>query len=195
MKKIIAVISIVMVQACAFTDAKLDIAHNEDAEFSGPIQDVGPLIFSLPKLNDKRLDQARIGWKKNGYGQNTAEITSLLPVENIVESGISAGLKQNGHSVLNNGKVKISGDVTQFWFDYDVNFWTIEFIGDIKASLTFTNNTNGEIIYEGDYSGSYSEKKAGGLEATWTEILNKTVDKLVEDIMFDEDLSEALDNM
>lgn len=195
MKKISILLCILFVQACAFTDSKLAIQHTDDAHFKGPIENVGPLIFIAPELKDKRLDVRRIGWKKNGYGQNTANITSIKPVQQIISDGINAGLVQNGHSILNNGRIKIVGDINQFWFDQDVNFWTVEFLGDIKATLSFIDTTNNKVIHTGDYSGAYSDKSALGLEKTWTDVMNKTVNNLVEDIMFDDDLIEALEEL
>jgi hypothetical protein len=34
--------------------------------------------------------------------------------------------------------------------------------------------------------------RAGGLEKTWTEVMAKALDKLIEDITLDEDMADAL---
>ncbi|MGI1677310.1 MAG: hypothetical protein K6L75_01140 [Cellvibrionaceae bacterium] len=49
-----------------------------------------------------------------------------------------------------------------------------------------------EVIYKSNYSGNYSETPGGGYHKTWANIMNKTADKLMEDMIFDEDLTEAL---
>lgn len=195
MKKLVALVFIINVGGCAFTDATINVAHNPEADFSGPIQELDSLSFDLATLSDNRQDKQRIGWKKNGYGQNTADITSSKPVYEIVSNGIQEGLTQNGHSILKNGKVMIEGSVDKFWLEVDPNFWTIEFIGETQCSLIFVNPITKEKIYESTYSGTYSQKKAGGLTGTWEEIMSKSVDKLVEDIMFDDNLIEALENL
>lgn len=41
-------------------------------------------------------------------------------------------------------------------------------------------------------AGNYAEEKAGGLERTWTEVLSKALDKLIESIVLDEELVAAL---
>ncbi len=192
MKKIVILIVILLVQACAFTDSTLKVAHDSEADITGPISEAEGLSFLSPQLEDARLDKARIGWKKNGYGVNTADITSEEDVDVIVENAIIDAIQDNGHSVVENGQLKIVGTVDRFWFETDMNFWTVEFIGDIQSTLEFVDAASNETIYQSTYSGNYREKTAGGLEKTWTEVMSKAMDKLIEDIVFDEDLTEVL---
>jgi hypothetical protein len=49
-----------------------------------------------------------------------------------------------------------------------------------------------ESVYKSKYSGNYAEQTAGGLEATWTKVMDKTLDKLIEDVVLDEELANAL---
>ena len=193
MKKILAITAILFVQACAFTDSTLKVAHDSEANVRGPLSEAEGISFSPPQLEDGRLDKARIGWKKNGYGMNTADITSEQPVDVIVENAITEAIKDNGHSVVADGSVKILGTVDRFWFDADVNVWSVEFIGDIQSTLEFVDTETNASIYKSTYSGTYKEKTAGGLEKTWTEVMSKAIDNLIEDIVFDEELSEALE--
>ena len=189
MKKLILLIIVINLSACAFTDAQINVQHGPEADYTGPIQDLESKVFSLSALTDNRQDKERIGWKKNGYGKNTANITTANSIEEIIANGITEGLIQNGHTISKNGNVTIEGSVDKFWLEFDANFWTIEFIGETQCSLIFINTLTKEKIYQSTYSGTYSEKKAGGLTGTWEEIMSKAVDKLVEDIMFDENPS------
>lgn len=195
MKRIILLVSILVIQACAFTDATLQVQHDESSNFKGPIVEVNPLLFSSPALVDNRDDIDRIGWKKNGFGMQTADITTANPVVDIVSDSIRAGLIQNGHSVVDSSRVSILGSVDRFWFESDMNFWTVEFTGDIQCRLIFVDNNTKEEIYKSDYSGSYSEKSGGGLNKTWQRVMGKAVDNMVEDVMFDEELVEALSSL
>ena len=192
MKKIAFIISVLLIQACAFTDATLNVSHTPEMKSKGPISDLSSISFSPPEVEDTRIDKERIGWKKNGYGQNTADIYTSVPVEKIVSEAVTEGLIQNGHAVVDDSQIKVEGKVDRFWFETDVNFWTVEFIGDIQSTLSFINNESGEEFYSSTYKGSYSEKVGGGLEKTWTRIMSMAVDKLVEDVMFDEDLLDAI---
>jgi len=193
MMRSLAVITVfLLLQACAFTDATLKVEHDSTVDITGPISEAGAIAFSAPQLKDARLDKARIGWKKNGYGMNTADITSEQPVDVIVTDAIIDAIKDNGHSLSEDGQVRITGTVDRFWFDTDVNFWTIEFIGDVQCTLDFIDSATNTSIYQSSYSGNYKEKTAAGYVKTWTEVMSQAVDKLIEDIVFDEDLKEAL---
>jgi len=192
MKKLVVMAAILLVQACAFTDATLKVEHDEAVNITGPISEAGGITFTAPKLADARLDKARIGWKKNGFGMNTADITSEQPVEVIVENAIIDAIKDNGHFVAEEGQINITGTVDRFWFDTDMNFWTVEFLGDVQCTLEFIDAKTNMSIYSSSYSGSYKEKTGAGYVKTWTEVMGKAIDKLIEDIVYDEDLKEAL---
>jgi hypothetical protein len=88
--------------------------------------------------------------------------------------------------------VTISGAVTRFWFEFDPNLFTVEFIGNVECELEFVDARTGKAIHKGRFAGTYSKKTGGGLEATWTEVMNAALEKVVEDVVFDEDLIEAL---
>ena len=195
MKKLIIILAVALIQACAFTDTTLSIQHSLDKTFKGPISDVDSTRFVITSLQDQRTQKERIGWKKNGYGQNTADILIDKPATEIVASGIADALTKNGHSsVEQDGDVRIEGSVDRFWFETDPNFWTVEFSGDLKCTLDFIDNSTNESIYKSDYSGAYRQKTGGGFKDTWTSVMQEALDNLIENIMFDEDLAEALED-
>jgi uncharacterized lipoprotein YajG len=182
-----------LLQACAFNDSVLDVKAT-DAKVAGPLGDVKSVSFTTPALEDARLDRARIGWKKNGYGQNTADITTTTPPDQIVENAVAKALTDTNHKVGPDGDVKVVGSVDRLWFDVDVNFWTVKFLGDVQATLDFVDAKTNQSIYKSKYTGSYNEAKGGGLEKTWTEVMNKALDKLIESIVLDDALAAALRN-
>jgi hypothetical protein len=190
--RIILLLAIVLTQGCAFTTARLNVAARPNTDFKGPLSQVAPTKFDVQALADERTDKARIGWKKNGYGSNTADILSTRPVIELVAEGIRAGLQQNGHSIGSPGDITISGSVTRFWFEVKPNFWTIEFTGNVECDLKFERMGTTQEVYKSRYSGTYTKKTGGGLEATWTEVMDASLEKLVEDIVFDANLIEAL---
>ena len=192
MKTIWLLLVVTLVQGCAFTTARLNIAARPATDFKGPLSQVAPMKFDIKPLEDARSDKARIGWKRNGFGQNTADILSTRPVTELVAEAIRAGLKQNGQTAGIPSDINISGSVTRFWFEVKPNFWTIEFTGNVECDLEFVSNRTNQPIYKSRYSGTYTKKTGGGLEATWTEVMDASVEKLVEDIVFDANLIEAL---
>ena len=192
MKTICLLLVLALTQGCAFTTARLKIAVRPDTSFKGPLSQVAPIKFDIKPLEDARSDRARIGWKRNGYGKNTADILSTRPVTELVAEGIRAGLNQNGQTVGIPSDVNISGSVTRFWFEVKPNFFTIEFTGNVECDLEFVSNRTNTLVYKSRYSGTYTKKTGGGLEATWTEVMDASLEKLVEDIVFDANLIEAL---
>ena len=192
MKTICLLLVLALTQGCAFTTARLKIAARPDTNFKGPLSQVAPIKFDIKPLEDARSDRARIGWKRNGYGKNTADILSTRPVTELVAEGIRAGLNQNGQTVGIPSDVNIAGSVTRFWFEVKPNFFTIEFTGNVECDLEFVSNRTNTLIYKSRYSGTYTKKTGGGLEATWTEVMDASLEKLVEDIVFDANLIEAL---
>jgi hypothetical protein len=187
----IAVVAVGL-QGCAFTPATLDLKPTPEARIAGPLGDVEPVRFAAPDLTDARPDKARIGWKKNGYGQNTADITTSQPVDTIVEAAVAKALSGANHLVGGDAAVQVIGTVDRMWFDLDVNFWTVSFIGDVQCTLDFVDTATRQSIYKSNYSGTHREVKAGGLEATWTVVMNRALDKLIESIVLDEALADAL---
>jgi hypothetical protein len=59
-------------------------------------------------------------------------------------------------------------------------------------TLDFVDAQTRQSIYKSKYSGSHSEQKAGGLEATWTMVLNKSLDQLIASIVLDDEPTAAL---
>jgi len=183
---------VTLLSGCAFTPAQLDVQATPETRVAGPLSETAPIKFRATQLEDARPDKARIGYKKNTYGQNTADITTVKPVDQIVAATIDKALTDSGHPMGDDGIIQIVGTVDRFWFDMDVNFWTIKFIGEVACTLDFIDPQTKQSIYKSKYAGSYNEDKAGGLEKTWTEVMGKALDKLIEDIILDEALADAV---
>jgi curli biogenesis system outer membrane secretion channel CsgG len=192
--RVILLLSIVLIQGCAFTTARLNVAVRPNTDFKGPMSQIAPAKFDVQALADDRSDKARIGWKKNGYGSNTADILSTRPVTDLVAEAIRTGLQQNGHTISLPADIVVSGSVTRFWFEVKPNFWTIEFTGNVECDLRFVKAGTTQEVYKSRYSGTYTRKTGGGLEATWTEVMDASLENLVEDIVFDANLIEALNS-
>lgn len=184
--------AVALLQGCAFTPAQLEVKPHAATQVAGPLKDVGPVKFRATQLEDARPDKARIGYKKNGFGQNTADITTSEPVDQIVEKTVDKAIVDSGHVVADDGIIQIVGTVDRFWFDMDANFWTITFIGEVACTLDFIDAQTRQSIYKSKYAGSYNVDKAGGLDKTWTEVMAKALDKLIEDVTLDEDMADAL---
>jgi uncharacterized lipoprotein YajG len=184
--------AVALLPGCAFTPAQLEVTPHAATQVAGPLKDVGPVEFRAAQLEDARQDKLRIGYKKNGFGHNTADITTSEPVDQIVEKTIAKAIVDSGHTVGDDGTLQIVGTVDRFWFDTDLNFWTITFIGEVACTLDFIDARTKQSVYKSRYAGSYVVDKAAGFEKTWTEVMAMALDKLIEDITLDEDMADAL---
>lgn len=191
MKTILTLAGALMLAGCALTDAQLDVSHDPETTQEGPIAEVESITFVPGEIADLREDTERIGYKKNGFGMNTADITTDKPVGDIVRDAIVHAIETNGHVVGDSG-VGISGSISNFWVDLDQNFWSVEVLGNVAASLVFTDTESGDVLYTRDYKGSYSDKVQVVTNGTYDAAISGAVANLIDEIVFDEDLAEAL---
>jgi uncharacterized lipoprotein YajG len=195
LKKFLIIVGLgLALQGCALTDAELDVGPDMEAINQGPISDATPLVFKVNDFEDARDDRERVGYKKNGFGQNMGDIDADEPVPVIVADAISAAAVANGHTI-GEGGVAIDGVVNRFWIETDINFTNIEIACDIEADITFTDVATSREIYSSPYAGSYSDKKQMGTEKNFKEIIDGALGALIDEIVFDEDLAEALDSI
>ena len=85
----------------------------------------------------------------------------------------------------------MSGEIKVFWFETDVNFWDVEFIGQIECDLSFS--TEHRELYRNSYVGSYNHRSSGA----WSDqpfhiAMNGALASLAEDIAYDAELAAAL---
>jgi uncharacterized lipoprotein YajG len=180
-------------QGCALTDATLEAGPAAELVSAGPLSEARSRQFAIAALEDVRPDQERIGYKKNGFGQNTADITTDEPVTQIVADAITSALTANGHQIATND-IAIEGNVSQFWVDSDMNFWSIEIMCSIEIDLVFVDTATGQALHEATYNGSFNDKFQTGMESNLQAVMSGAVEALVDDLVFDEELAEALDS-
>jgi len=198
MNKSAIILVAALLGGCALTDAALDVSHNPDNVQEGPLAEVASVTFVPGALEDTRQDQARVGYKKNGFGVNTAQLTTEKPVSDIVMDAIVHAIEANGHTVGDSG-VGVSGEISYFWVDLDQSLWRAEVIGnsvdivaDVEATLRFTDTASGDLLYERGYKGSYSDKAQIVTNDTYGLAISAAVGNLIDEIVFDEDLAEVL---
>ncbi len=178
-------------QGCALTDAELDVGPQMEAINTGPLSQADPRVFTVNDFEDAREDTARVGYKKNGFGQNMGDIGTAEPVTTIVADAIEAAVVANGHTI-GDGQIAIDGIVNRFWIETDINFTNIEIACNIEADVSFKDIATDEVIYSTSYAGSYSDKKQMATEGNFKEIIDGAIGALIDEIVYDEDLAEAL---
>ena len=180
-----------VIQGCALTDASLSARAEQENLFAGPLSESTVQVFTVGELTDARADKDRVGYKKNGFGANMADIRMDKDVTDIVSMTLTDAVIANGHTLGDDG-LMIRGRVNQFWVETDMNFWTIELLCNIETDLTFVNAATGDELYTATYRGGYSKHFQTALEGNYEKVVVGALESLVEDIVFDEDLLDAL---
>jgi hypothetical protein len=177
---------------CAFTQANLNVGYDETKASRGPLSNIPPQQLAIGEFKDVRPERDKIGYKRNSYGMKTADITTQKPVPEIVRAAISAEFSKNGHSTaVKNPDLVLAGRVTTFWFDYQINFWSVEFMGTVAVDLNVTDG-NGVSLLARKYQGHFNEKSMGGLEGTWERVMNTALASMIEEMSTDNQLLEVL---
>ena len=190
MKKHLLVPILVLAQGCVFNDVHVPMALPPGEALSGVLSDVASREFAAVSVLDARHDRTRIGFRRNGFGQETADILSDEPVEIVVQRAVEATLVNNGHRLADSG-IRVTGEIGVFWFEHDTNFWDVEFIGQINCELVFSNE-HGE-LYRNAYSGSYNKRiRTVGTTNSVRIAMNGALAALAEDLAYDEGLAMAL---
>jgi uncharacterized lipoprotein YajG len=180
------------VTGCAFTRADLNVNYPESAAKQGPLSSIAPLSVQVDTFSDARPDRDRIGYKRNGFGMQTADIVTTQPVPLIIRDAIAVELKKNGHLTQADHAAAITGVIRTFWFDIQVNFWTIEFMGTIGLDLAVVDSATKNVLITRTYQAHYDEKSMAGYTGTWERVMNVTLERLVRQIGTDQKLIDAL---
>jgi hypothetical protein len=123
----------------------------------------------------------------------TADILTQKPVPEIVRDAISAELSKNGHFTNSKApELTLAGQVTTFWFDIQINFWSVEFMGTVAADLNVSDAQTGASLLTRTYQGHFNEKSLGGLDATWERVMNTALANMIEEMSTDTKLLEVL---
>lgn len=178
---------------CAFTQATLNVGYTEAMASRGPLSSIAPRRIDVGAFADKRPETNKIGYKRNGFGQKTADIVTTKPVPDIVKEALTAEFKKNGHDVATAERdLVLSGDITTFWFELQVNFATIEFFGTSAITLNVVDGRTGTTLLTRNYQGHYTEKSMGGLDATWERVMNEALQRMVREASTDLQLIRVL---
>lgn len=178
---------------CAFTQATLNVGYTEAMANRGPLSSIAPRRIDVGAFADKRPETNKIGYKRNGFGQKTADIVTAKPVPDIVKEALIAEFKKNGHDVTTAERdLVLAGDITTFWFELQVNFATIEFFGTSAITLNVVDGRTGTTLLTRNYQGHYTEKSLGGLDATWERVMNEALQRMVREVATDLQLIRVL---
>ena len=180
---------------CAFTQANLNVAYDETKASKGPLSSVTPRQLTIGEFKDVRPERDKIGYKRNGYGMKTADILTQKPVPEIIREAVTAEFSKNGHlTAAKTPDIMLGGEISTFWFDIQINFWSVEFMGTVAVDLNVINAQTGASLLARKYQGHFNEKSLGGLDSTWERVMNTALALMIEEMSTDLKLMEILRN-
>jgi uncharacterized lipoprotein YajG len=193
---IIGTLIAIVAGGCAFTPANLNVGYDSAKAKAGPLSSVKALKFEVGDLADKRPQTDKIGYIRNGFGTKTANVSTTRPVPVIVREAIVAALKKNGHTVVTGSEkdIAISGSVEAFWFESQVNFWTVEFMGTIDINLVVQDGRTGQVLLSKRYSGHHNTALMSGYHKEMADVMNYALENLIIQISGDTKLVDALNS-
>lgn len=178
---------------CAFTQANLNVAYDDAKAAKGPLSNVPARRLAIGEFKDVRPERDKIGYKRNGYGMKTADIVTQKPVTDIVRQAVSAEFSKNGHRISGDApEFVLAGEITTFWFDMQVNFWSVEFMGTVAVDFSVADGKSGAALATRKYQGHFNEKSLGGLDSTWERVMNTALALMIEEMSTDTKLLEML---
>lgn len=178
---------------CAFPPAKLKVKYDQARAKLGPLSSIKSLEIQVVPFEDKRLLPHTIGYQRNGFGMNMGDIITTRPVAELVREAIAITLEKNGHIVTNEKKnLKISGTIETFWFESQVNAFTLEFMGTIAVDLTLEDSQTNNSLFSRRYSGYHNAEFYMGHHKEMTQVMNSALENLTTQIATDTQLIEAL---
>ncbi|MEZ5921611.1 MAG: hypothetical protein R3C60_09710 [Parvularculaceae bacterium] len=186
-------IAAVGLSACAFGDETLNVAYDVSSAKVGVLSEAAPATIHVEDVADKRVEKMRVGYKRNGFGQKTADILLSKPAPEVVKEALETVLQKNGHILGDDSSpLALKTDLTNFWFDAKTGLVTVEFYGEVQAEVSLVDTASGATLYSEVFDGYYSEKTGGGLRKTWERIMNAALDDFAAKVNLSSGLKDAI---
>ena len=190
MKKLIAVIILVISSGCALTQDTIHIPYEGKANLI--VVDGAENIEVLVNHEDKRtVYKDRVGTKKNGYGMEMAKIVSKNDIAKTFADAIKFELQNLGFKIGEKGK-KLTVELIRFYNDFKMGFFAGDAVADGLVNVV-VKDKNEDLLFSKSYEGGAIEPNiqlALGHNAKIA--LKKTLADIVAKIAHDKDVHSAL---
>lgn len=153
LSRLSALAAILLVSACAFTDETISIPYQTTTP---PISiGVDGKTFKLIVVDSRGFET--VGKKINGYGVETADIRSAVPVQQIITDAVIAELLARKIAVDGAQARNLNVNVKQFNNKFTVGLLSGESEAVVELAITL-QNANGETLYYDEITESHLEE-------------------------------------
>lgn len=140
MRVLLAAWLLATLSGCALTTERIQLQYAPPA---GVTQVEGASAVTVAvEVKDSRLDKTKVSSKKNAYGMETAPIVASEDVDVTVRRAIESELKARGFALGDGASVTITGDITRFYNDHKMGFWSGDAIADFSMSVLVVSKTS-----------------------------------------------------
>ena len=147
MKKMVLFVCVfaTFLSGCALTTDHIDLSYSQQLGVT-KIPDASNIIVSV-QVNDRRQDKSnKVSSKKNGYGMEMAPILANEDVTVTIRRAIEQELQSRGFSIGNEALVLIIADLSRFWNDHKMGFFSGDAIADLNMSILIKSK-KGNLLY------------------------------------------------
>jgi hypothetical protein len=164
------IIAALLAGGCAFSPANLNVSYDSTRAKAGPLSSVKPLKVEVGDFADKRPQTDRIGYMRNGFGMETAKVSTTRPAPEIVREAIIAAFNKNGH--------KVNGGEKDIVVTVDVN-------------VVVQDGRTGRVLLSKEYSGHHNTALLGGYHKEMADVMNAALENLIDQISGDPKLIDV----
>lgn len=135
----------VLLSGCALTTDHIDLSYSPQLGVS-KIPNASKIVVNV-QVNDQRLEKSnKVSCKKNGFGKEMAAILANEDVTVTIRGAIEQELQSRGFSIGNEALVSVIADLTRFWNDHKMGFFSGDAIADLNMSILIKDK-KGTILY------------------------------------------------
>lgn len=129
---------------CALTTEQVELKYNQQPGVS-KIAGADNITVNV-QVADQRTDKTKVSSKKNGYGMEMAPITATEDVAVTIRKAIEQELQSRGFQLgSDTALVKIAADVTRFYNDYKMGFFSGDAVADLNMLVTVKTRTGNQL--------------------------------------------------
>lgn len=142
---LVCCVAITTLSGCALTTEQIELNYSQRAGVSKvPGADI---VLVNVQVTDQRQDKSKVSSKKNGYGMEMAPITAAEDVAVTVRKAIEKELQAHGFQLGSDAAlVKITADLTRFYNDHKMGFFSGDAVADLNMSVT-VKSRSGEQLF------------------------------------------------
>lgn len=186
------ILSFFSLSGCAFTVSKVPLEYRYQGTASQNLTP-GTKVRVLP-LTDKRevSDPRTIFSKSNSYSKTSGEYRAEQAISEIVTQAISDGLSEAGATVTPDAELVLEGELLKNDYDVDRGFVEGRVKNELQCKLRIRNKNSGELLWQDTISGKYSEDTTWTPASFYAQMMRKTIDNFVAELLQDEYFRQKL---